>query len=85
MMLTILAESALRLVMLAISSSEALVSSREAACALELSARVWLEELTWTASACTSSPSGWPPGIVCATCRKNSSMYCSESGSYCDG
>ena len=42
--LTLLAVSALRWVMLAISSSEELVSSSEAACSLAPSARDWLAE-----------------------------------------
>ncbi len=47
--------SALRLVMEDISSNDALVSSMDAACSLEPSARVWLAAETWLAALTTCS------------------------------
>ncbi len=57
------APSALRLAMLAISSSEALVSSSEAAWALVPSAKDWLELETW-----------WAASVVCSAPKERMPM-----------
>ncbi len=51
--LALVAFSAFRLVMPAISSRDALVSSRDAACSLAPCASDWLEEETWVAAVVT--------------------------------